>query len=95
MKLVAGLILNTEKWFIIPLVSKYSFYFSQYKESLDTHIPAWSDFSIATHAEYLGFEVGPTAGENQWTKVMLSFNKSLTVLYLKSYRRRGVCKGCV
>ena len=44
------------------------------------NIPDWADFSSASHAEYLGFEVGPTAGSVQWGKVLASFTNHLSAI---------------
>ena len=37
------------------------------KDFLRAHIPAWIDFSISSHALYLGIWLGPTAGSMHWT----------------------------
>ena len=78
MATVAGLILNTSKCVIIPLVPSSSPLFCSYRVWLEKHIPDWASFKIATHAEYLGFEVGPEAGSYQWVKVLEAFNANLT-----------------
>ena len=77
---VAGLHLNTKKCVIIPLVPKDSSTFLAYHEWLVQHIPEWSEFKVASHGEYLGFEVGPAAGEHQWVKVHKAFSHALAVV---------------
>ena len=66
---VAGLHLNTKKCVIIPLVRPDSLTFFAYHDWLVQHIPEWSEFKVASHGEYLGFEVGSAAGKHQWVKV--------------------------
>ena len=119
---ISGLVLQVHKCVLVPLVSPDSLLFAEYLDWLTVNIPEWSNFKVVSHAEYLGFEVGPTAGAHQWDKVLSAFQHQLssvthcgwpssisvfyyntTVLYLKSYRRRGVqgvcargvCKGGV
>ena len=78
MALVANLILQSKECVIVLFVPSTSPIFHQYSEWLSSNIPEWTDFKIASHAEYLGFEVGPTAGSAQWDKVALSFHHHLS-----------------
>ena len=80
MGFVSGMFLNPKKCVIIPLVPFNSFLFQEYTKWLAVHIPAWADFAVASHGEYLGFEVGPSAGIHQWDKVTRSFNHNLAVV---------------
>ena len=47
---------------------------------LTVNIPEWSNFKVVSHAEYLGFEVGPTAGSHQWDKVLRKVEREVAVL---------------
>ena len=80
MAVVSNMVLHIKKCVIIPLVPPDSQYFSQYSMWLQQHLPDWSEFKIATHAEYLGFEVGPTAGSCQFDKVFASFKHHLSTI---------------
>ena len=37
-------------------------------------------FSIVCHAEYVSFEISPTAGSHQWDKVLAAFDRQLSSL---------------
>ena len=58
------------------LVPPTSNIFPQFSAWLLHHIPAW----VASHAKYLGFEIGPTAGAAQWSKVLICFNHHLSAI---------------
>ena len=77
---VAGLILQTTKCIIIPLVDPLSPKFKLYRSWLSANIPAWGSFKIASCAEYLGFMVGPKAGSCQWDKVIFSASSQIAQL---------------
>ena len=64
----------------MPLVSSSSQYFPRYSSWLSHNLPDWASFKIVTHAEYLRFEIGPTAGSAQYDKVMASFYHHLSVI---------------
>ena len=62
---------------MVPLVPPDSVLFDHYSDWINKNIPDWSSFSFASFSEYLGFEVGPSAGKHQWDKVLSSFKQQL------------------
>ena len=77
---ISGLILQPKKCVIIPLVPGDSKLYPCYSVLIQKHFPAWASFKICSHAEYLGFEIGPTAGSAQFSKVISSFNLHLSTI---------------
>ena len=72
MSKVSGLVLQLFKCVLVPLVPSESRFSRLYQTWLRLHIPDWTSFKIVTHAEYLGFEIGPAAGSYQWARVLNS-----------------------
>ena len=77
---ISGFILQSKKCVVIPLVPEYSNIYPCYSLVIKRFFPAWSHFCISTHAEYLGFEIGPKAGAVQWEKVLNSVNTQVHTL---------------
>ena len=67
---IFGLILQTAKCVIIPLVPHTSKFHPCYRPWLKLYLPCWAKFKIADAAEYLGFHIGPKAGSVQWDEVL-------------------------
>ena len=67
---VSGLVLQTLKCVIVPLVAPNHSIFKLYKTWPSHKIPQWANCKVAAHAEYLGFEISPGAGSCQWDKVL-------------------------
>ena len=62
---------------LFPFVPVDSPLYNQYSVWLSQNLPLWANFSVSSFAEYLGFEVGPSAGAHQWDKVLNSFKHHL------------------
>jgi hypothetical protein len=59
----ACLAINPGKCIIVPNFGKHH---SPIKRYIVESLPAWTDFSIASHGRLLGFELGPGAEEVRW-----------------------------
>ena len=55
-------------------------YYKLYRIWLQHKNPDWTSFKLASHAEYLVFEIGPAAGSCQWHKLISSVQTQLTSL---------------
>ena len=69
---ISGLFLQPSKCVVNPSVPTDGVYYPCYSVLLRIFFPAWANFKICSHAEYLRFEVGPEAGQAQWGKVFTS-----------------------
>jgi len=65
---LTGLHLNLNKCCIVPLCSHFSF--ENFQLGLDECTPQWSQFKIVSHAEYLGFLLGPGSVGRMWDGVI-------------------------
>ena len=65
---ISALKLNGKKCVCIPLWSNFDK--DLIREFLSREIPFWKDFIIQGFGKYLGFQVGPEAGNREWTMIM-------------------------
>ena len=70
---ISGLELNVEKTFFIPLW-RYSSE-GNVRLLLRESCPLWGHFLIRGCGKYLGFYVGPTAGNNSWEKALRKYEQ--------------------
>ena len=70
---ISGLSLNISKTVAIPL---WRYSSSKNVQTLiKEHCPAWADRPIRDRGKYLGFIIGPGAGEENWTKPLDKFQQ--------------------
>ena len=66
-KVLANLKLKAKQCVLVPLAAALNVEITaKIKQWLLEYIPSWSEFTIASHAKYLGFLLGPTANQSQW-----------------------------
>jgi len=71
---IAGLTLKPAKCNVVPTSEPMSeFLVSVIRQWLRQHIPKWADINILPAAKYLGFYLGPKAGEFQWEKAIAKY----------------------
>jgi hypothetical protein len=73
----SGLVLNKLKCIIIPLRAQDM---EAIKKFLAIHMPSWLDFKFDLKAAYLGFMVGPGAGDETWRKQFSKFSKRMQII---------------
>jgi len=80
-QLVAGLTLKPSKCNLVPTSLPFSNDVKKFlTEWLGKHIPNWVKFQIVPCAKYLGFMLGPTAGEAQWKSVFRKFSQRVNMI---------------
>jgi len=80
-QLVAGLTLKPSKCNLVPTSLPFSPEARKFLiEWLSKHIPKWVQFQILPCAKYLGFMLGPSAGEAQWKSVFRKFSQRVDMI---------------
>jgi hypothetical protein len=71
---LAGLCLKPKKCIIIPCGKVLTDHLrAEIKRWLAQHLPTWKDFNVQKVGKYLGFLVGPCAGDAQWTAAISKY----------------------
>eukprot|EP00973_Karenia_brevis_P045328 6278287-Karenia_brevis.AAC.1 len=77
----ANLHLKPRKCFLIPLSAPLTANLLEIlKDFLRASIPNWIEFSISSHALYLGIWLGPTAGSMQWTSQISKYIERVNLI---------------
>ena len=63
---ISNLVLNAKKCVCVPL---WAFNDESVRQNLVVNIPRWSDFVISGYGKYLGFYLGPLAGDREWDNI--------------------------
>ena len=69
---ISGLQLNVRKTVFVPLGDAP---LPDFKAALEAHFPGWGAAPVRLWAEYLGFVLGPEAGDRVWTKAFAKVEK--------------------
>ena len=73
----SGLNLKPSKCNTVPIFGKDPRERHAFQQWLTREIPDWSDFRIAKHATYLGFEIGPGAALKSWNNPIAKWRKRI------------------
>ena len=70
--LISGLALNLTKTVFVPLGDDTP---QGFREALERHLPGWGAAQVRGWATYLGFTLGPDAGNRGWTKALAQYGR--------------------
>jgi len=72
MEQISNLKLKTSKCVLVPL---WGYCDRLFKTLLKECVPAWSDMNVAKYAKYVGYSIGPGAGQRTWTEPAAKYEK--------------------
>ena len=75
-----GFSLKPRKCAVIPLVKPSRSLYDNIASWVLRHIPEWKQFNIVSHAKFLGFYIGPHAGQANWAGPISKFKSRVRAI---------------
>lgn len=72
--------IRADKCAVVPVAGRGADVDESTWEAVAAVVPAWADFTVGDHATYLGYVLGPGAGQHRWAKPLAKWEERATAI---------------